>query len=1363
MNDNDLFYPGSTDHAVPDSDPSSQAVDSLRGYAYQAIAATLAWINLNDRDLLFLEVAEDYAIVANRAIRATQVKDTGRSESVTLNNKNIKTAITSFVDLVKRNPNSQVHLRFFTTSEIGTERAIHDRVSGIPSLEYWQRGSAPSARIDITPLREILQSDRFPNAVQSFCRERDDETLRRDLIQRIRWDCGKPEYSTIRRELDEHVIVLCRDRFDIPADEAPRIGEHLIYHVLQKSIMKEPSDRVLTRADLYRIIDSKSRVSIPRAAVDRFAKAFSFMASSKTGSDDSRRLISDAADGWLIEGNTIPRLRGTIPRPAVESALSDALTTLGAAVLVGSSGLGKSTVSQRVADTLPGDFTLTQFGYADAIITTHRLDMLLGAIAGLRSSRLILDDLSYFEHRSVCLSLARVVESTRRHYVELIITCSRKPSLTELTEANLTNECVIDCGHFGEDETRDLVVEHGGQPEVWARFAHVAGAYGHPQLTHAFVIGAAARGWPIDETNDILRHGLLSDDVATARDAVRRRLVYALPVPNRELLYRLSLTTGPFTRSVALAAGALTPSVPQIGECFDQLVGPWISAVGNDQFSVSPLASRFGRDNLSADQQQMVHRAIARQMLEARTIDASQADTIMMHSLLGKCPASLSMIAHSILSAKLATLAKLADHYPLFLLYRTDTPIYRDDLYVSGLLRLAQFKIAVSSTRKDKVGAIVHALLRELYHVADANVRDRFETVVLITILSTMGISNYLDDWVAHLVRCRSIVETDAHLRECVADVERNGKAGFSSALFSIGVAGLASIQRLESIIDALDELVPSERARLLTPIRPEFSDYSDIVSGPWISQQKERDFDAREAAIRYERMAQKTMSWQMPALSAQCTVVQAIMLDEYDNDPDGALAALKDAGAGVGGHPVLSRAMGNVHMRHGRHDTALSVFRSIADTIGHDNPIERTFCLRNAAMSAAECDNFAQAAKWFLDACRAARVAKTPQMDAMAVGLLADSAVASLEAGDPNLALSGILKAVEGLQSIDPDETLRAAYCHRIVRHTVFWIQSKLAGTRAIIEGQPLVMETGICSSPDPPEGIRELPLVDADVSWYLLAKAEVVLDVDLNIAATMGDRVAGEPIPVMELDLRTKVMQRAIDALNLESFVTNFAGYVELAAHFLREPTEMAEFDPLVPKRGRVPRLPELERADPAAEEAAKDPIISFMLGSAMAGRPHLVPLLRSTLGRRLSDWFPGGQFLGAEKVDKVRVTKLEIVSLNSIALLLRSDYVRPDEILAAGLGIFDWTCRSSFGLGLAEALSRWLRTQWQRIVTLEAFRFVRPWQTVRVISDALAVGTNDRAFAAKLLLAAADAVGIELDSGHRDRLEDAAAASS
>ena len=123
-----------------------QAVDSLRGYAYQALEAALAWLDINEKDRLFLEVAEDYAIVAEQALQAVQVKDTERSGSVTLNSPSIHKAVAAFVDLVERNPDIQVSLRFFTTSKIGIEQAIDDRpagMAGIGVLAKSRRWSGP--------------------------------------------------------------------------------------------------------------------------------------------------------------------------------------------------------------------------------------------------------------------------------------------------------------------------------------------------------------------------------------------------------------------------------------------------------------------------------------------------------------------------------------------------------------------------------------------------------------------------------------------------------------------------------------------------------------------------------------------------------------------------------------------------------------------------------------------------------------------------------------------------------------------------------------------------------------------------------------------------------------------------------------------------------------------------------------------------------------------------------------------------------------------------------------------------------------------------------------------------------------------
>lgn len=50
-----------------------QAIDSLGGYAYQLLATTLAWLQLQKGETIYLEVAEDYAIAATETLTGVQV------------------------------------------------------------------------------------------------------------------------------------------------------------------------------------------------------------------------------------------------------------------------------------------------------------------------------------------------------------------------------------------------------------------------------------------------------------------------------------------------------------------------------------------------------------------------------------------------------------------------------------------------------------------------------------------------------------------------------------------------------------------------------------------------------------------------------------------------------------------------------------------------------------------------------------------------------------------------------------------------------------------------------------------------------------------------------------------------------------------------------------------------------------------------------------------------------------------------------------------------------------------------------------------------------------------------------------------
>ena len=1356
MNSHDLFNAGPSAGLVPQGDTARQAVDSLRGYAYQALATALAWLDIDEHGRLFLEVAEDYAIIAGQALDAVQVKDTERSGSITLNSPSVRNAVAAFIDLVERNPAIQVDHRFFTTSEIGTEQATADRPAGKAGLEYWRRVATGA---DPSPLRTMLESNRFPESVRAFSKARDDATLRHDLIERIHWDCGKPDFLTLRQELEERLVVIGRDPFNLPAPEARRLADFLVYRVLEKSVVKTSQDRVLTRADLYSAIDTATHISLPRASIDDLVQLTSGLVGALGRGLGTGNPLSVTETGWLINGTTLPAPQGIIARSVVESAVADALDNSGVSILVGGSGLGKSIVSRAVARA--GTFFIVDFRNTDADETRRRLDMVFAHIGGLPTSALILEDLNHIDDTRVTLSLARVVEALLRRYRKALIICYQQPSLKTRTEIGLDRGCVVDCPYFSEEEARALVLDNGGDPARWGRLAYLAGACGHPQLTHAFVTGIAARGWPVEEIEAVVSRGLSSDDTDAAREAARRSLVSTLPEGTRNLLYRLSLTAGRFNRSLALTIGEIPPVVSQAGECLDQLVGPWLEAVGRDVFRVSPLARSFGPEMLSPDEQRHIHETIAVQMFGKGAIDASDFDTIMMHAIAGKMPQILAMLGVSVLLAD-SPVEKLAEHLLLFRLFSTDVPVYPEDSFASGILRLAQFKLAAATDEGNKVSGIVAALFKEIGGLPEGEIRHALEAMAVVSVLCTMGVANYLDDWVALLLRLKTMVDNNEFLRSLMANVGGAvdpAGTNFFGRLFNIGSAHLASIDRLEHVINELDKLNAGERALLLTPIDSTLSDYAVLINGPWSAQRPSEDFDAADAALRYQRMAEKTRNWDIRPLTLQCSVVQAALLDEYQNDRAGALAVLEEAVAAMGDDVILRRAIAKVHSRHSEHRKVLEIFRSIADQVGSDNPLERAFALREAAINAAKCDEWAQAEQWFLDAQSAAKLVQVDAMRVMAVGLGADSAVAALETGDVGRALTRLAEAVEALADIDPEATLRAAYCHRVIRQAALWVKSRIEGRTIKSGGQPFRMEAGACSNLDPPPAIRELPLAPIDAAWYMLAEAETVAGIDVGITATLDDRLAQGPIPILEVGLRIKTIQTCIDKLDSIRFAASFTAYVEATVYLLKEEKRIrAMFDPLALERGQVPMLDKHGPFDSTTERMAKDAILAYGIRSALADQPQPEAMteLETALEGQFSGPFPGKPVFDHWNEKSALSAELDQTVVSIIKVLLQNEYVEPYYFWMAGLCFFNWINQSNFKPFLTPRLAAWLRTGWKRILSAETFRLSSPRQTVPLIEEVLAIPVDDSSFIAKLILAASEAVRSPLTAAYRNSLK-------
>ncbi|GLQ98661.1 hypothetical protein GCM10007863_30810 [Dyella mobilis] len=1287
-------------------------------------------------------MAEDYAEVAGPALNATQVKDTS-SRVATLKDENVRAAIASFVQLVKDNPTHDVTLHYFTTSMLGTEHLTSDRIRGEAGLQYWRRAAA---KADVKPIRKVLKGSDFPKAVRDFVNDRDDEALRHDLLQRIHWDCGRPNIDVLRQELEEHLIVLGRDKYGLSSDESLGLADVLICQVLMRSIQKQPAQRVLTRAALYDTVDRARGVYVRRSDAMSMEGFATTMAQGGAGAASSLQLTI-AEPGWIVRSEALSASTGMIRRENVELKILHALRDEGACVVFGASGLGKSSLVQRVAMALGGAFVIADLRDVSVEDARARLDELFRRSADFARKTVVLEDLNHLDDPRISRSLVKLVEALRRRDCTMVVTCYRVPLTRSIHGLNLSAACIVECPYFTADETTELVGLHGGDAKVWGAVAHAVGAFGHPQLVFAFVVGMRARGWPREELVDVVGKGFSSGDIDAELEVARRTLVGTLGEDPRSLLYRLSLAIGRFDRALAFVIARVAPEIMRSGEHLDGLIGPWIETVAAGSYRVSPLAARSGQAMIPADERLAIHSAIAGHHLSGHVISGDNVDVILAHALAGKNSTVLFKVSCAIIMAQRAILARLGSSVPALLVFGFDRPIFAENLAVSALLRLAQFKLIGESNRGDNIASCARALFTEMKVIPRKPTEGGFQAVAYSTVLSTMGIANHLDDWLVRLEEFRRLSGESEYLQSLADRFEQGSQnhVDMFGTLFAIGAQGISSVARLEQIIDELSALTPERRDQFLSVLAIESADFSTFIKAPWVADRPANPAQALVHAERYARMAARTKSWSIQSITVQCWISRAVMFDEYADERDEALSVLDSAEQILGEDIALTRARAAIYFRAKDYVTALRLSKKVADQIGLNDPVERAFALREAAISAANVDDWNLARSWFLEAKTAADQCSIPDMSVMAVGLVADASVAAAYSGHLADALRGLAQAMKALPSIAPDSSLRAAFCHRLVRHTVLWMLSHVGKRGILIEGTPPFMTPGVCSNPEPSERILSSQLWSLDGSWYVLAEAEVLSGQDVGITASLPDQLTAGSIWTMEIGLRGALIQKAIEHSNLRPFVAHLWRFVEAMAtaathkHLIGTPMKGQDFP-----RGDIPSLAR-DVATPGVTSTLIDAVFSYAICAVCNGLDPNVENIVSALQAELGGPFPGmDELILPSDRDRPHPTGGMKEGLLRGFRLFKSGGapLPPKHYVMLAIWFYDWAEPSNFKPQLIPAIARWMRRVWTRIVESETFKLSMPRVTVPPIERALAVEQDDTAFLAVLILAAAPA---------------------
>ena len=1152
-----------------------------------------------------------------------------------------------------------------------------------------------------------------------------------------------PDGAALQRELELALVPILARRFRVPSQEAPNVAIILTYHVLMTSHRPKAADRVLTAGDLNRLVDQSTRLSLPRAMVEPLLQIAS-QALMPTGATPAAISTAEAdSPRWLIVGALVPVPSNLIARHRLREPIRTALSSSSVCFVFGASGVGKSVIARMLASDHDGGFHWIELRNIDAAETQIRLDHALPLLASLRTSALIIDDLNFLEYPAVQRTFAQLVDAARRYDMEVLVTTYAKPSPVVLDVLRLGAADVVECAHFSQPETDSLVELFGGDPGKWGRLAYAAGALGHPQLTYAFVMGLSDRGWPEDELPRILADGLTNTDVETVRQTARKSLTETLPEVARDLLNRLSIVTGYFKRSLALAIGEISPSIQRAGEHLDDIVDQWIEFGPSGRYRLSPLIRGLGREMLTQTEQRRVHYTIATHMLQDSPVDARDIDTILVHALAGKSQASLWRLSYFVNTAPEDARQALANHLVAFRLLDTSKPIYPDDLQTSVILRLAQFRLVSVSEESTAIGDVSTALLREAATAPEDLAGPLLQSAVIGSVLNTLGIARHIDNWIPLLSRFRQLQR--AHPGTLSAD-DQNVEPPVGTAMFNVGVAGLDSVQRLETIINDLSRLADAERSEFLAPLDPAYADYQLLVHHPWTAEVRRGDFDPVDAARRYERMSNATRAWGDGTLSVQCAVAAATIHDEQLHEPEPALRVLTDVKQTFNKHPVLTRALAKQHHSREEYGEALHLYRDVVAELDDGDSLDAIFTLRVAAVAAAKCTEWSLARDWFLLAWERAGPLDQLGREAIRVGLRSDAAVASFEAGDLRNALVLFKETLLALSELDPHENLQAAYCHRIVRHTILWLKSSVLVQETLIEGQPITIVPRTCSNPEPPDGVRELPLGDLDLAWYMLAETEVTAGLHAGVRDELNRRTAAGQIVALEVVLRLTAMSAHVTRLDPAGFSEHLLDHLAAVVYAqVSGGLRSFDFDLADPKRQLIPPL-DLDHPLSAnlAEQVAGHAILAFALRSLFSDQPTAVGQLREALSTKLGQGYPGRHVLETWGSSTTTPKNIDDQVARYLPDCLSTRNPPPALLFPAGLFFLLWSTQSSFRPALLPDLACWLRGQWQRVLRTQRFALSAPQTTVPPIEEVL--GRNDlkdEQFAARLTLLAADAI--------------------
>ncbi len=672
------------------ANPRRDAWSAIRGFYYQIQLTVQRWLELSAADELFCERGEDIEIIRaalggsptpEQVLEQIKIR-----EAVSLRSVEVVTALIRYFEARKAGARPTL-FRFITTARPAKEQgaAFPRQLEGLSAWNAARNRELSAGEINAVAkeAKRLVRNAPKPADVSEelaseFFQSLDAltaEEFTEEYIARIEWALNAEGSDSLRSDLTAALVsskrvssdaeaLMCVDLlvahvFRLLTQRGPkRLVEADIDIVLKQNVLSSHEQRVLTLLDAF-AAQTSAQLSALETKTDEILGLVATTIQDKVA--DVLLKVDGLTAQQVVSAPTMvdapPAIDEWISaRPALVTQIGAALAQNHAYVLLGPTGMGKTTLAAQVCRSWPTSsrrhwISLTQrvraearghllrqlliHGGAKAIVPMTFGDVAREYARVLGPGLLVLDDVGNTNADTLLAEqiyeLISAIVTADGH----VLITGHSPLPASAPRASRSPEQLSVPGLTTNEVREVLTLARVHEVFLGSRAVELihATTSGHPIL-----VAATVRYIQSHEGSDpdALMAVVTGEPVRPVRIETRKRLRELLADDARGIVDRLSILWNRFDKNLAFALAAVEPGIRNPGEIIEDLRGVWLHTVTVDQLELSPLLKGIGSEFLDTRLQQRLHATVARTYMTSRTITPTRAIEIAFHLIGGR-------------------------------------------------------------------------------------------------------------------------------------------------------------------------------------------------------------------------------------------------------------------------------------------------------------------------------------------------------------------------------------------------------------------------------------------------------------------------------------------------------------------------------------------------------------------------------------------------------------------------------------------------------------------------------------------------------------------------------------------------------